>query len=327
MKLVSKMLSFTLVRDGEQGKQGEPGPMPGNYGEWDKNIEYVKDSTVQPFVWVNFLGNRVFFMLVADRDKGTHPIEDNENGEGKIWRYSEKHQLILARKIQADEIDVSNLIAEKVQTQKSGPRVEIQGTEVKVFGEWEFPNIILGIDSRGNSVLKYLDGETGVVLYELNTKGLQWINIKEPSWERISMSHTGYSTTRRPVASDLMEYMKNGTISGYISGYVYDPGTHPGITEEEKNKKGLTFTSQNSNGTLVRDGWYCTDVQYPETTPAHNTGSYVKPGKPDDLYYSGKVAIEEGVKDEHPIYNRYFRCFIDGRIVDTFTLYWNGNAV
>lgn len=49
MKRLSKMVSFNLVKDGENGEPGEPGkpgPMPINQGEWNPNTNYYKDDDI-----------------------------------------------------------------------------------------------------------------------------------------------------------------------------------------------------------------------------------------------------------------------------------------
>ena len=47
MKILSKMLSFNLIRD---GKPGKPGPIIYPVGKWESNITYTSDENSKHYV-------------------------------------------------------------------------------------------------------------------------------------------------------------------------------------------------------------------------------------------------------------------------------------
>ena len=64
-----------------------------------QDVEYIKDDYIQPYVWKYQGTKKMYYLLVADRSKGDDPYLNNTQGGGNIWRYNEKYDLLLARKI------------------------------------------------------------------------------------------------------------------------------------------------------------------------------------------------------------------------------------
>lgn len=61
------------------------------------------------------------------------------------------------------------LTATTLQTAKSGQRIEASGTEMKIYGNGSYPNIVFGI-VNGYATLRYYDNN-GVLLYDLGPDG------------------------------------------------------------------------------------------------------------------------------------------------------------
>ena len=96
------------------------------------------------------------------------------------WMESVATDLLLSRKILADEIDVEQLVAQRLRTARSGARVEIEESLMTFFGQFG-KNIEIGVDSSGYAVLTYY-ANNGEKLYDLGPHGLDWGSIKPASW-------------------------------------------------------------------------------------------------------------------------------------------------
>ena len=181
MRLFSNMLTFNRIKDGEDGK---PGPSLIYAGAWREDITYIKDDVVNHYVHQVRNGKKEFYLLQTPQSLGDDPYLNSTQGSGDIWRRVEQHDLILARKIQADEIDVDDLVVKRMKTMNDGPRIEIQGTVAEFFGRGLYPNIVMGIDSDGYAVLKYFTHD-GKLLYDLGPKGVDWNGIEPSRWNSL----------------------------------------------------------------------------------------------------------------------------------------------
>ena len=103
MGILSRMISFTLVRDGKDGepgqdgkpgkdgKDGKIGPLPYPAGEWQNDIEYIGTDKIKPFV----IYNNEYYCLKSNKSvKGENPAFDVANNKGN-WLYMEKFQAIV----------------------------------------------------------------------------------------------------------------------------------------------------------------------------------------------------------------------------------------
>lgn len=112
MKLVSKMLSFTLVRDGKdgedgkEGKPGKPGPVIYNGGEWDKSKTYTGDSTSRPYV--KYKGE-YYYLKSLEAPVGVPPSEDVAQNKGN-WGLMEKFNPIITEAIFSDFANLGSFI-------------------------------------------------------------------------------------------------------------------------------------------------------------------------------------------------------------------------
>ena len=77
--------------------------------------------------------------------------------------------LLLSRKILADEIDTENMIAKNMRTANSGARVEIFGSEQNFYNENGVRQMQIGI-VNGNIVLSYFAPD-GSKLYDIGPGG------------------------------------------------------------------------------------------------------------------------------------------------------------
>lgn len=317
MRLFSNMLTFNRVKDGEDGKQG---PMPVNAGQWSKDIEYIKDEFVQPYVWQIKNGKKLYYLLVAEKSKGDDPYTNNTQGNGDIWRYREEYDLFLARKIQADDIDVDNLVVRKLKSKESGPRVEIEGSLIKIFGESLLPNIISGVDENGYAVLTYY-ANNGEKLYDLGPKGLTNIDFAPYRWTEYRWVKFAEDVNRQDLTlSDLHKIMRGNTLVSQAPTFLtYYAGGSPLVTPEERARE--EFTYKNKNFAKIDDGWYFDPPRinfkdFPNIYSG-NTGRRIKPGGDSAIY-----EYPEGVVDRDTIYYTTVYRYKAGKRIERTKFYW-----
>lgn len=318
MGILSRMIPFTLVRDGKDGEPGKPGPMPHNMGRWDENVEYIKDDYIQPYVWKYQGTKKMYYLLVADKSKGDDPYINNTQGGGNIWRYREEYDLFLARKIQADEIDTANLVAANLKTGTHGPRIEASGSEMKIYGFGEYPNIVLGVNTQGYAVLAYYSND-GQLIYDLGPRGINWGKIKPERWSETKL--VGPVTSGDdPNFFDFNLYTNTDSYNGRTY-YRYFAGSNPTITIEEKEKENYIYTVEGNFNSKLSDGWYMLEGG-PMMSLANNTTAFVRPFGEDGIYQWGGT----GVRDIPPIYFRMVMQYKGGQIYKTKYVCWNGTS-
>ena len=320
MKALSKMISFTLVRDGEDGengKDGKPGPSLVYAGAWKEDITYIKDDVINHYVHQVRNGNKEFYLLQTPQSLGDDPYLNNTQGSGNIWRRVEQHDLILARKIQADEIDVDSLVVRHVKTANIGPRITMSGSEIKVYGTSEHPNIIFGVDANGYAVLSYYSME-GALLYDLGPRGIDWNSIEPSKWNTVEYA---FLTKFKIKWSDVSRAL---TMTSELNEtyYKWYAGSNPTITEEDREKEKYIRLDSYHDAGIIEDGWYI--IAKPASSPrplyfSQNTGNWIKPEK------KAVYPTSEGIKDSGFIYYEKMYQMKDGQLVDEWYIMWNGD--
>ena len=329
MKILSKMISFNLIKDGENGKPGEPGkpgPMPINAGQWNETVEYIKDEISVPYVWQlnNSNNKREYYLLMKSISLGDNPYINNTQGSGDIWRRVEKLDLILARKIRADEIDTDNLIVNKLRTNYDGPRIEAQGSEMHIYGLSEYPNIIFGVNEQGFAVLSYYDNN-GKKLYDLGPDGISKLNFTPSSWSSFKLTKImGYKSADEVTWSDLSDVTDPFTEFIAPNYHIYYAGGDPTISDEEKAKELYLYKSKDaSSDNYIDDGWYYKPLKKNHLIPeqfSSETNKLIKPDTSNRALYSNP----NGVFDRSPIY--FMTCYLykGGIKINSKIVYWNG---
>ena len=301
-------------------------PMPINAGPWSPSITYRKSKEVVPYVWVwNEKSNtRQFFILNAESSIGDDPLEDNQQGSGSIWRYNEYASLLLARKIQADEIDVDNLIAKKLQTVRSGPRIEIAGTTLDIYGNGKFPNIRFGIDDKGYAVLTYYTND-GKKLYDLGPSGISKLQFIAPYYTPVYLYKLDNYVAKYNIKFGHVMQIKNEQLTqkDAVKYYSYNAGTNPIIGDEEKDRENYIY-KQEYDGERIDDGIYFSPPVIEGAIPQYagtpgETGDWIKPG-PEGTLYEDNL----GVLDRRPIYSQKIVAYKGGKLIYSKIALWNG---
>ena len=326
MRLFSNTLTFNRIKDGEDGK---PGPSLVYAGAWREDVTYLKDDVINHYVHQVRNGKKEFYLLQSPQSLGDDPYLNNTQGSGDIWRRVEQHDLILARKIQSDEIDTSNLVARHIRTEFQGPRIEASGSEMHIYGQEEHPNIIFGVNSQGYAVLAYY--ANGEKIYDLGPSGLKMFDFAPARWTEYKyIKCADYSKNENNITFDDLSEATNPykSISDSESYWKYYAGGHPSVTEEDREKEKYLYTRKSTDAAFrAPNGWYYTpprEANEFRTIPSGGTGEYVKPLLSEKTLYPNPL----GVIDRHPIYRIDVNLVVAmamGEVRTTIiTLVWNG---
>ena len=259
----------------------------------------------------------------------------NKPGSGANWAtYWEKINvlkpvftpILIASLIKASQIDVDSLIVKLLKTNSEGPRVEIAGSLIDVFGDFASPNIRFGVNSSGYAVLTYYDNN-GNKLYDLGPQGIDWGSIVPaswsttkltpvsalqlgdvyPDWDDVATYHQGYVT------------VNNITTNTGLTYYKYYAGSNPTITQEQRDQEKYLHVTDSLTSDTIQDGWYSGSVNAPMQYIGNNTGQYIKPAA-DGIYpnVNGVLDIDGTVKYRRLV--EYKNGYATGRVVMVF---WN----
>ncbi|MGL5729907.1 MAG: hypothetical protein ACRCX5_02135 [Bacteroidales bacterium] len=293
-----------------------PQPTPTRMGVWNDKVNYIRDAFTAPYVE----HEGAAYLRISDGNCiGINPKTDVAN-QSLYWQHNEILDLIWARKIEADEINTENLVVKQLKSATEGRRVEIFGSEIKVFGDFAM-NIQLGVDDSGMAVLKYFNND-GKMLYNLGPRGIDWGSIQPASWSTLKLT----SVVLNPANDNLPDWYDVSDVMIGLAGessktyYKYFAGSNPEITPEEKEKEKYLYTSNSTTSAKIADGWYCLawNGSYAEYYSS-NTGQYIRPDGDKGIYDS-----LSGVVDLSPIYVVKITLYRGGIAKSTANVYWSG---
>ena len=230
---------------------------------------------------------------------------------------------LLARKIKASEIDVDTLVPKLLKTANSGPRIEIYGSILNVYGNFANPNIRFGINANGQAVLTYYDNN-GNKIYDLGPKGFDWGSIVPSSWSGTKLTKVCnvQSGDALPswsaITSQAITSIKDVSDTTGSNYYQYYAGSNPSLTEADRVNEKYLFVSKDVASSKIADGWYSysTNEQHLQYM-SHNTYNWIKPD-PSAIY-----EFTSGVKDQDPIYMDQILEYVGGVVTRQIDVYWN----
>lgn len=242
------------------------------------------------------------------------------------WMENFATDLMLARKILADEIDVESLVVKHLRTDTTGPRVSISGSMIEIWGQ-EAVNIRSGINAQGEAVLEFLQND-GRVRYNLGPGGITEIPVTQESWTEIRMRYLG--TDLQLILSDTNKYKyREIYYSDCETYYQYHSKVVAGVVEDPANNGKLFVTRDKSQ--IIPLGYYVRGPHNPSTSMMKpwqwKSGATHAILTPDDL--PGMSIYNETVIDYDPIYMASLTQYVNGDI-GSFTnsrveAYWNGD--
>lgn len=250
----------------------------------------------------------------------SNPITTHWKGY-EIWELVAT-DFLLSRLIKAEEIDVDSLVAKLLKTANSGPRVEIFGSMLNVYGNFANPNIKFGVNANGQAVLTYYDNN-GNKIYDLGPKGFDWGSIVPASWSSTRLTKicnvlTGNSIpTWGNITSQALTSVKNVSASTGSDYYQYYAGSNPALTDADRINEQYLFVYQYVNSSKIEDGWYARSTNGHLQYMSHNTQNWIKP-EPGAIY-----EYAAGVRDQDPIYMDMIVEYIGGMPVREINIFWN----
>lgn len=270
------------------------------------------------YIWsYPYPGNSV---LNPKDDIINNPITTHWKGY-EIWELVAT-DLLLSRLIKAEEIDVDSLVAKLLKTANSGPRVEIYGSMLNVYGNFANPNIKFGVNANGQAVLTYYDNN-GNKIYDLGPKGFDWGSIVPASWSstRLTKICNVLSGDSIPswgnIDSQTLTSIKDVSASTGSDYYQYYAGSNPALTDADRINEQYLFVYQYVNSSKIEDGWYARSTNGHLQYMSDNTQNWIKP-EPGAIY-----EYTAGVRDQDPIYMDTIVEYIGGIPVREINIIWN----
>lgn len=346
---IYKRFSVTKSKDGQTGGTGKAG-LTFRETEWASGVYFRNDvdlDTSPRYLDIVIvynssgglttpLGVKFDIYEAKAAHNGVVSAADNKPGSGVSWStyWQQVNQmlpiytpLLLARLIKASEIDVDTLVAKLLKTANSGPRIEIYGSMLNVYGNFANPNIRFGVNANGQAVLTYYDNN-GNKIYDLGPKGFDWGSIIPSSWSTLRLTKICDVITNDAipswdnVTSQAYTSFKNVTANSGAVYYQYYAGSNPSLTEADRANEKYLFVSENVNGSKIPDGWYAYSTsgeQYLQYM-SEGTNNYIKPEDPA-IYENA-----DGVIDHDPIYTYILYEYVGGVQTRQISVFWNGTT-
>ena len=294
--------------------------------DWAPGDECLSGAMGESFYDIKMYNEQFYLCLISHTaNEAINPQTSVANNLGYWevalnWKFTAT-DLALARLIRAAEIDVDSLIVKLLKTNSEGPRVEIAGSLIEVFGDFASPNIRFGVNSSGYAVLTYYDNN-GNRLYDLGPQGIDWGSIVPaswsttkltpvsalqlgdvyPDWDDVATYHQGYVT------------VNNITTNTGNTYYKYYAGSNPTITQEQRDQEKYLHVTNSLTSDTIQDGWYSSSVNEPMQYIGNNTGQYIKPAA-DGIYpnVNGVLDIDGTIKYRRLV--EYKSGYATGRVV------------
>lgn len=323
-----KAKGSVIVEQKSIGEPGEPGYAYRPRGVFANGNTYVWDIYYRDIVLMMFSGELRTFRVRTKGSSVTAP--PSAPGGDANWENASEMKfiatdLLLSRKIFASEIDVDSIVTKHLRTGISGPRVEIVGSEIEIFGDFA-RNIKFGVNSEGYAVLEYFDND-GRKLYDLGPTGITSIPITEESWTKVRMKYLG--TNIELILSDMNSWAyKEVFYADCKDYYQYHSKVVAGVVQDPVNN-GKFFT-WNSKTDVIPLGYYIRGPQTYRPTAMlpmlwHSENTY-RILTPDDL--PNMSTYNQPVIDYDPIYVASIDQYVDGRVGSfpnsRVSAYWNG---
>jgi len=202
----------------------------------------------------------------------TQPYADTSH-----WEKADYLRFVAADLLLANEVITDKLTVTKLQSAGEDSHVEIGDGIVDFFGTFAFPNIRLGIDDNGCSVLQFYD-QNGQKMYDLGPSGITKINNSSASFteylykkvadatsSKIPDTTGMYAKISNVKDSDCTKYYMfacKRTTTGETTIYWYGdsssetPPTQNGRLYQSKSL-GTSGSSEGlPTGSYIPDGWY-----------------------------------------------------------------------
>lgn len=308
-----------------QGEQGPSGARQ-RYVDWSTTSDFLSGTNGEEWQYTTYYNTHAYLCL-RSFNKSTYsktPAQSVADNDGYFIVADEFFfamiNYLIVNKINAAMIDVQNLIVEKVRTAASGPRIEMSGTMMEIFGN-SVANIRSGINADGLAVLEYYDND-GRKLYDLGPSGINQIPVSEESWSDVYLKYLG--TSLSSILTLSAEDYKTITYYDTVIWYQYHSQVVAGVVDDTTNDT-LIFASKNKTSNKI-NGWYVSGLK---SVNGVSPIQQIRVSNPDyhictssDL--SGLQSENETVRWQNNIYCVALDHYTDGVNDQTVLAYWNG---
>lgn len=236
------------------------------------------------------------------------PFNDTEH-----WERGNNLKFSIVDAMFAEEVITDKLTVTKFYSTGDNSHIEMRNGVAEFFGVFAFPNIRVGVDSSGCSILEFY-GADGQKMYDLGPNGLSKIDTNAASFAeiRLMLVKTSLSASDAPMVYNLIkkitkndttayyQFSPKRTTTGTTTVYWYGGTSHssaPSETGKCYQSKALGYSGSTEDlptGSLIPDGWYAkqNDGRFPliPTIADDEVGSFSPSRYRCQLYYysSGK---------------------------------------
>lgn len=200
----------------------------------------------------------------------TEPYADTEH-----WERGNNLKFSIVDAMFAEEVITDKLTVTKFYSTGDNSHIEMQNGVAEFFGVFAFPNIRVGVDSSGCSILEFY-GADGQKMYDLGPNGLSKIDMNEASFTEIRLmlvktslsasdASTVYNLIKNITKNDTTAYYQfspKRTTTGTTTVYWYGGTSHPSAPSQtgkcyQSTALGSSGSTQDlPTGSLIPNGWY-----------------------------------------------------------------------
>lgn len=320
MPLVTKTSEVKLVEKGERGAKLRT-------RSWEIGFTCLEGKGTQDFYDVVLYKDLLYLCVKSHVSSLENNPQKSVADNLGFWEVAQDWtfvatKLLLAERINADIIDTDSLVSKQLLTGYGGARVEISGSEIKIFGN-QAMNIRFGVNDDGMSVLEYYDN-SGRKLYDIGPEGITKIPVTAESWTTYYYKFLGTNIDSIiGTSANRSQYKKVAFSSGYAV-YQYHSKVVAGVVDDPVNNNKF-FVEKNKNGAKIRDWWH---VAAPSSSSSagSNMQWQVSNETGQRFYPPGIRYNNEPVFERNPVYMVEIVRFTDGLLADTTVAYWNGGT-
>ena len=280
-----------------QGEQGPSGARQ-RYVDWSTTSDFLSGTNGEEWQYTTYYNTHAYLCL-RSFNKSTYsktPAQSVADNDGYFVVADEFFfaviSYLIVNKLNAAMIDVDSLVVKMLETATSGPRINITGAMMEVYGN-SACNIRSGVDENGLAILQYFDNE-GRKLYDLGPEGIKSLDKANDSWSSYRYKYLGLSLE---VVLQEKNY-KECTYSECVLLYTFHSG-YIGDLKNDAANDGKIFTTQSKD--TPANGWYIVGVQSVSqdyaTRPYNDyTGEYgiITSGLPGMSSHNESILYREG---------------------------------
>ena len=312
--LASKTGEVTYLKKGDKGARLR-------LRDWAVGQSLLRGSAGEEWYDVSLYKDKLYLCIKSHTATTANNPQTSVAGNLGFWEVAQDWafvatKLLLADRINAMDIDTDSLVVRNLMSSYTGARVEISGSEMRVFGDAAM-NIRFGVNTDGMAVLEYYDND-GRKLYDLGPGGITTIPVTVESWNTYYNRFLGTNITTILGAGAY----KSVTYQSTDVMYLYNSKIVAGVVDDPVNDN-RTFVRKDKTSAKIADGWYCKSPSK-QGELQMNLESQIVDENGDRIYPYGIHTSNEAVYARRPVYFAVLSRYSAGLFVESINAYWNG---